>query len=128
MSEGGGLEAGVLEQINFARQHPQEYAEQLRAYRGEFEGRILYRPGDDNGVMTQEGVTAVDEAVDFLERQAPLPPLGEGAVLAMAAHDLSSILCRDGSVGHVPRDGSSPGQRGKRRGGDDKDNKSISYG
>lgn len=128
MSEPGGLEAGVLEQINFAREHPQDYAEQLRAYRDRFDGRVLYRPGDDAGVLTQEGPRAVDEAIEFLKRQAPLPPLSEGDVLAMAARDLAAMQDRDGSVGHTPRDGSSPGQRVKRRGGDIYVGESISYG
>lgn len=128
MSEPGGLEAGVLEQINFAREHPQAYADQLREYRDHFEGRILYRPGDDAGVLTQEGPSAVDEAIAFLERQAPLPPLGEGDVLALAARDLAAMQGAAGGVGHVSPDGASPGQRVKRRGGDIYVGESISYG
>lgn len=122
------LEAGVLAQINFARQHPQDYADQLRQYRDEFDGRILYRPGDDNGVMTEEGVSAVDEAIGFLERQAPLPALSEGQVLAMAAQDLADMQGPQGGAGHVSPDGASPGQRVKRRGGDIYIGESISYG
>lgn len=122
------LEAGVLAQINFARQHPQAYADQLRAYRDEFEGRILYRPGDDNGVMTEEGASAVDEAIGFLERQAPLPPLSQGQMLAMAAQDLADMQGPQGGVGHVSPDGASPGQRVRRHGGDIYVGESISYG
>lgn len=122
------LEAGVLAQINFARQHPQAYADQLRAYRDDFEGRILYRPGDDNGVITEEGVNAVDEAIGFLERQAPLPPLSQGQVLAMAAQDLADMQGPQGGVGHVSPDGASPGQRVRRHGGDIYVGESISYG
>jgi uncharacterized protein YkwD len=122
------LEAGVLEKINFARQHPQEYADQLRQYRDEFDGQVLYRPGDDNGVMTREGPSAVDEAIDFLERQAPLPPLGRGQMLAMAAQDLAEMQGPEGGVGHVSPDGASPGQRVKRHGGDIYVGESISYG
>lgn len=122
------LEAGVLARINFAREHPQDYADQLRGYRDEFDGRVLYRRGDENGVLTQEGVSAVDEAIGFLERQAPLPPLSEGDVLAMAAREMAAMQDEDGSVGHVPHDGSTPGQRVQRHGGDIYVGESISYG
>lgn len=118
----------MLEKINFAREHPQEYADQLRQYRDEFDGHVLYRPGDDSGIVTQEGAQAVDEAIDFLERQAPLPPLSQGQLLALAAHDMVEMQGYDGSVGHTPHDGSSPGQRVKRRGGDIYVGESISYG
>lgn len=128
MSEPGGLEAEVLAQINAARTDPQGYAEQLREYRSWFEGHILYRPGDENGVITREGPSAVDEAIDFLERQAPLPPLGKGDVLALAARDHAASQGRDGSVGHVSRDGASPGVRVKRRGGDIYVGENIAYG
>jgi uncharacterized protein YkwD len=128
MAAPGGLEAGVLEQINFAREHPQAYADQLREYREHFEGRVLYRPGDDAGVLTQEGPSAVDEAIAFLDRQAPLPPLSEGAVLALAAGDLAAMQGAQGGVGHISPDGASPGQRVKRRGGDIYVGESIAYG
>ncbi|MES2443467.1 MAG: CAP domain-containing protein [Pseudomonadota bacterium] len=128
MSAPGGLEAGVLDRINFARAHPQAYADQLREYRAWFDGRILYRPGDEAGVVTREGPGAVDEAIDFLERQAPLPPLSEGEVLALAARDHAAMQGRDGGTGHVSPDGASPGERVRRRGGDIYVGESISYG
>lgn len=122
------LEAQVLDRINFARQHPQEYAEQLREYRDYFDGRILYLPGDPNGVITQEGPDAVDEAIDFLERQAPLPPLSRGALLQLAARDHAGELGVTGGMGHVSADGASPGERVRRRGGDIYVGENISYG
>ncbi|MBO9623308.1 MAG: CAP domain-containing protein [Sphingomonas sp.] len=122
------LESDVLTEINFARQHPREYAQDLREYRRYFEGRLLYLPGDDNGIITNEGTRAVDEAIAFLERQAPLPPLGHGALLALAAGDHAAAQGPQGSIGHSSRAGNSPGERVRRRGGDIYVGEGISYG
>jgi uncharacterized protein YkwD len=127
-SEAPSLEAQVLDRINFARQHPQQYAEQLRDYRRYFEGRLLYLPGDPNGVITNEGVDAVDEAIDFLERQAPLPALSHGQLLELAARDHADEQGPIGALGHVSPDGASPGERVRRHGGDIYVGEGISYG
>jgi len=125
---GRAIEAQVLERINHARQNPRDYADELRGYRRYFDGDILYLPGDRNGVYTREGVSAVDEAIDFLERQAPLPPLGHGDLLALAAQDHADDQGGIGATGHVSRDGAGPGERVRRRGGDIFVGESISYG
>ncbi|MDQ0250748.1 hypothetical protein J2W22_002812 [Sphingomonas kyeonggiensis] len=122
------LERDVLTEINYAREHPQEYAEMLREYREFFDGRVLFLPGDPNGVITNEGIPAVDEAIDFLERQAPLPPLSRAELLVLAAQDHADDQGAYGGSGHVSRDGSSPGDRVKRRGGDIYVGEGIWYG
>ncbi len=122
------VEQEVLARINWARAHPQAYAEQLRDYLRYFDGRILHLPGDPNGVITREGPSAVEEAIDFLEHQAPLPPLSDGQVLDLAARDHAGEQGRDGSMGHDSPDGASPGERVKRRGGDIYVGEIISYG
>lgn len=122
------LQVQVLDQINYARQHPREYAEMLRAYREHFRGRVLYLPGDENGVYTNEGADAVDEAIDFLERQAPLPALSAGEVLMLAALDHAEDQGEAGATGHVSRSGMGPGERVRRRGGDIYVGESIYYG
>jgi uncharacterized protein YkwD len=124
----GGIEDGVLDQINYARAHPQEYAEQLRAYLGWFDGHIVFEPGDANGTITREGPSAVDEAIAFLEQQAPLPPLSPGEVLALAARDHADAQGPSGATGHVSFDGAGPGQRVKRHGGDIYVGETITYG
>ncbi len=122
------LESSVLDEINYARQHPREYAERLREYRNYFEGQLLFLPGDANGTVTREGVSAVDEAIDFLEHQAPLPPLAPGAILAAAARDHAYEQGETGATGHVSRDGASPGDRVRRHGGDIYVGETIAYG
>lgn len=122
------LERDVLTEINYARQHPREYAETLRDYRRYFDGRVLFLPGDPNGVITNEGLDAVDEAIDFLERQEPLGPLSRAELLVLAAQDHADDQGATGGSGHVSRDGLTPGDRVRRRGGDIYVGESISYG
>jgi len=125
---GRSMESQVLERINHARENPRAYADELRDYRHYFDGDVLYLPGDANGVYTREGIAAVDEAIDFLERQAPLPPLGHGDLLALAARDHADAQGDAGATGHISRDGAGPGERVRRRGGDVFVGESISYG
>ncbi len=122
------LERDVLAEINRARANPREYADTLREYRDFFDGRVLFLPGDQNGVITNEGVDAVDEAIDFLERQEPLPPLGRAELLALAAQDHADEQGATGGNGHVSRDGLSPGERVRRHGGDIYVGEGIWYG
>jgi uncharacterized protein YkwD len=122
------IEAQVLERINHARQNPRAYADELRELRRYFDGDILFLPDDPNGVYTREGVSAVDEAIAFLERQAPLPPLDHGDLLSLAAQDHAEDQGEAGATGHNSRDGAGPGERVRRRGGDIYVGESISYG
>jgi uncharacterized protein YkwD len=122
------LEISVLDEINYVRAHPHDYADELRRYRDLFDGRVVRLPGDPVGELTREGTDAVDEAIDFLDRQAPLPPLAKGRLLALAAQDLAEDQGATGYNGHRSADGASPGERVKRRGGDIYVSETISYG
>jgi uncharacterized protein YkwD len=120
------LENAVLEEINFARTQPQEYARELRRYRTAFNGRIVSDERGDR--MSFEGVRAVDEAIAFLERQQPLEPLRRGSVLAMAATDHVVEQGRRGSYGHISANGANPGRRVAVRGGGRFVSETIAYG
>lgn len=123
------LETGVIEQINFARQFPREYARMLRQYRNYIRhDGILFLPGDTQGIYTYEGRAAVDEAIAFMERQAPLPPLTEGQILTLAARDHADEQGWTGEEGHLSRNGATPSDRVRRRGGDVYVGEGISYG
>lgn len=122
------LEEQVLDRINHVRQDPGGYAERLRQLRPRFVGKTMYLPGHDRGLVTQEGVAALDEAIAFLERQTPLPPLGRAQLLALAAQDHVATQGVLGTRGHYSPDGSSPGDRVARRGGGRLVGEEISYG
>jgi uncharacterized protein YkwD len=122
------LERAVLDRINEVRADPQRYADELRDYRGYFRGRLLLMPGDSAGVLTREGEDAVDDAIDFLERQAPLPPLEMGSVLARAALGYAREQGELGANGHIDRSGAGPGERVRRQGGGIYVGEGIAYG
>lgn len=77
------LDDAVLDELNFARARPAEYAEELR--------RDLHAADDP---------AAVEEAIDFLERQASLPPLEADPRIAAAARQHAQAQGPRGSVGH----------------------------
>lgn len=117
----------LLTEINSLRANPGRYAQDLRSRRGWYRGRILMDP-DSYALQTSEGVAALDDAIAALERQPSLPPLAWSEVLAEAATDHAISQGEAGARGHVGRDGSNPGQRVRRHGGDIYVAESIAYG
>ncbi|RYD50282.1 MAG: CAP domain-containing protein [Sphingomonadales bacterium] len=118
----------IIAEINFARTQPRRYAERLRAYRKFFRGKIVYYPGSPTGLRTSEGVKAVDEAIRFLEKQAPLGPIETSALLARAAGDHVAEQGPRGDTGHFSKDGANPRDRVQRRGGGNYVAEVITYG
>lgn len=106
----------VLAEVNVARTAPQAYAGFLRSFRRQFAGKSFRLPGSRTQVRTNEGVAAVDEAIRFLSKQRPLPPLSWSAGLAAAAADLVAEEARSGAVGHTGRRSGSPRERIERHG------------
>ena len=77
------LDDAVLAELNYARAHPAEYARELRRDRD-----------------TSEDPAALEEAIDFLERQPPLAPLAGDRRIAAAALDHARAQAGSGAVGH----------------------------
>ncbi len=101
------LELDVLAEMNWARAHPAEYARELADQARRFD------PRDDVTSFGNEDPQAVQEAVAFLERQAPLPPLAGDARLAAAA---AIHTHEQGPTGQVGHGGIGLGQRLQREG------------
>ena len=93
-AQAGATEDAVLAEVNFARAHPQDYAR-----------RLAGQPVTAWEHALAVGGAALDpaayaEAVDFLMRQAPLPPLRADDQLAAAALDHVAEQGPVGAVGH----------------------------
>lgn len=99
-----GLESRVLEEVNYARMHPQAYARELRkqAYVGGVVG--------ESEIGNEDG-GAVSEAIEFLMRQRPLPPLKPNEALAAAARSHAHAQGRTWQVGHVSPNGATLSER-----------------
>lgn len=122
------LESEVITELNAARQNPAAYAAHVEALIPQFHGMILDRPGSSVGIQTQEGVSAVREAVNALRAQAPVGSLSGSPALSAAARDLAANQ-RGGGVGHIGSDGSSPDSRISAHGTWGRTyNENISYG
>jgi uncharacterized protein YkwD len=121
------MEQEVLDELNLARTFPAQYAELLAEMRPFFNGTRLERPGEVI-LVTQEGISAVDEAIYFLRSTKPLSPLrgSRGLALAAKAHVKDQ---QDGALGHEGSDGSQPWGRMSRYGTwSGKVAENISYG
>jgi uncharacterized protein YkwD len=103
-SRAGDFDDAVLAELNRARAHPQAYARDLRRRQVAFA-----RDGDQTDVFAQEDPEAVEDAIDFLMRQPPLPPLRRDGRLAAAAREHAARQGPLGDVGHGP-----PGSLGRR--------------
>ncbi|MBJ6752435.1 CAP domain-containing protein [Geomonas anaerohicana] len=102
-AEPADLGQQVLAETNAARQNPQRYAQYIREFKKSFVGKGYRLPGSLNMVMTSEGKPALDEAVQFLSRQRPLPALSWSPGLARAAADLVREQRGSGETGHGER-------------------------
>ena len=122
------LADAIIAELNFARTRPQAYAETLRRHRAYYRGLFVDDPQEPASHTSREGVAAVDEAIAFLERQPPLPPLASAPLLALAAADHAEAQRRRGSIGHLSANGDNPGQRVVRRGGGPYVAETIAYG
>jgi uncharacterized protein YkwD len=117
----------VVAEINRVRADPEGYADELRAYRQSFDGNLAKARGEPR-MMTTEGIAAVDDAIAFLSRQPPLPPYESSELLSHAAQAMANAQGPTGAVGHRAPDGSLPGDRAKRLGGDIFVGETIAYG
>ncbi len=105
------VEAGVLAEINVARADPAAYADHLRQFRAYYHGKLVTEPGHGVDMMTEEGVAAVDEAIAYLARQKPLPPLAPSPALARSASRFAADIGPAGLTGHVGTDRSTMSER-----------------
>ncbi len=119
----------VLAEINLARTEPRSYAGFLREFRRQFRGKYYVLPGSTTRMQTSEGVRAVDEAITFLSRAKPLPPLTWSGGLAAAAAELAEEQGGSGATGHTGRQSHGMRERIERHGKwDRKIGENIGYG
>ena len=104
------MEDAILAEINFARAYPQEYARRLE--------REPVTPWEQALIDAGEPAdhAAYIEAVQFLKRQRPLPPLRPDDSLASAALEHVSLQGPVGAIGHASADGERFYDRVRRHG------------
>jgi uncharacterized protein YkwD len=109
------LEEEIVKEHNLARTHPDKYAAFLEEWKPYYDGNVLKRPGEPH-IITQEGVSAVEEAIRFLREVEPVPTLSPSRGMSLGAQDLVDDAGPRGAVGHTGRDGSQVTDRVNRYG------------
>ena len=105
----------LLAELNRVRADPRAYADELSRYRDDFEGLEVYPPGG-TALLTQEGTSAVDDAIRFLRRQPALPPITLNSALSRSAASLAREQSQTGRLGHNGADGPNFADRIRRQG------------
>ncbi len=109
------LEVQILGEINAMRRDPAAYAEKMRATRALYRGNLIMRAARV-AVQTQEGVAALDEAVQAVGGAQRLTRLAHAEGLKQAARDHARDLGQANRLGHNGSDGSTPDRRIARHG------------
>jgi uncharacterized protein YkwD len=105
-------ERDLLTEINDARARPQVYASYLEKLKPMFSGREYRRTGQP-ALMTEEGWSAVEDAIKFLQATKPLPPLRLSQGLYLAAQSHVKDQSSSGGVGHKGSDSTFIEERAK---------------
>lgn len=92
-------EQELLNEINQARANPQLYITYLEKLKPQFDG-MKYTATGRPPLMTQEGWSAVDDAIRFLRTVKPLPPLIASNGLSLAALTHVKDQSNTGGTGH----------------------------
>ena len=109
------LQKEVIKEINLARQNPKQYAEYIKEFKKNYDGKKFKRAGKKT-IETQEGVSVANEAVQYLQNVLPQPPLVFTKGLSFGARDHIINISSTGVTGHEGDDGSLPGERVNRYG------------
>ncbi len=104
------LENEIIAEMNLARTQPKAYAAFLEETKKYYSGKQLRYPGRA-AETTVEGLSAIDEAINFLRAQNSLPPLKVFKGMSLAAKDQARDLGTSGNTGHRGSDGSTPNVR-----------------
>jgi len=109
------LENAIVYEINMARTNPKGYASFLGKWKRYYDGELLKIPGEAI-LMTQEGVTAVNEAIGSMRSTNPASRLNPSKGMSSGARDHVTDQGSSGSSQHKGSDGSQPWDRVNRYG------------
>ena len=109
------LARAIHDETNTLRRNPAAYAAHLERMLPRFDGTLLERPGRPY-LRTEEGASAVREAIAALKSRKPMPPLRWSKGLAAAAADHVRDQGPGGHMEHRGTDGSNPAKRAERYG------------
>ena len=95
----------ILAEINLARTNPAQYLRYLEDFRPYYHGKEI-KFSDGQVLVTNEGVSALEEAIGFVRSMKPLSPLELRKGMILGAKDHVNDLAKTGQSGHRGSDGS----------------------
>ncbi len=98
-------EQEILAEINLARTNPAQYLRYLEDFKPYYHGKEI-KFADGSTLVTNEGVSALEEAIGFVRSLKPLPPLELRKGMVLSAKDHVNDLAKTGQSGHRGSDGS----------------------
>ena len=98
-------EQEILAEINLARTNPAQYLRYLEDFKPYYHGKEI-KFADGSTLVSNEGVSALEEAIDFVRSLKPLPPLELRKGMILSAKDHVNDLAKTGQSGHRGSDGS----------------------
>ncbi|HMV44107.1 MAG TPA: CAP domain-containing protein [Leptospiraceae bacterium] len=104
------FEYKVIEETNLLRTKPREYAEIIKRRRVNYFDKI-YKEISRSPITVEEGISALEEAIRFLEKVTPLSELTPNEELTLSAKDHVLDTGSKGITGHYGSSGSSPVNR-----------------
>ena len=90
--EGNSFTDELLEHINHIRMNPKSYAHKLRNYSQYFEDNVLRLPELKNGLLTNEGAVAFEEAATFMESLPKMEMISLDNNLSLAAQAMANEM------------------------------------
>ncbi len=105
------LEQQVIHELNKVCSYPQRFAnEYLEELYTAYSGKLYTYPGQ-YPVKSQEGIRPLEECIQVLQQTEPMPLLNPAEGLAKAANDFAADQQKNGGIGHIARNGSTPQRR-----------------
>ena len=106
------LSQEVFDEINLARHVPNSLVSNIIGKYQYFNGNI-YGPPDELPIETYEGEKALNEALDFLKEQQPLPVIASNQLLQKVALEYTEDITESGDLTnpHIDTHDTTPSQR-----------------
>jgi uncharacterized protein YkwD len=105
------LEKNVILELNKVRSNPKRFAEEyMEELRVAYSGKIFTYPGQ-NPVKSKEGVRPLEDCIQVLMSTRPMQILNPAEGLTKASAELIADQKKNGGIGHITKNGSTPQNR-----------------